>query len=68
MYKKVKELCKEKGISVGFLERELGFSNGSVCKWEVSMPRLDSAVKVANYFNVPVSDFLDVADKDEKGA
>lgn len=66
MYQKVKELCKEKGISVGFLERELGFSNGSISKWNVSIPRLDSAIKVANYFKVPVSYFLDVTDQAEK--
>ena len=64
MYQKVRELCEKRGISVRSLEKELGFSNGSVSKWETSVPGFDKAVKVANYFNVPVSELME----EKKGA
>ena len=60
MYQKIKELCEEKGISISYLEKKLGFSNGSIAKWAKSLPRVDSAIKVADYFDVPVSQLVDV--------
>lgn len=58
MYQKIKDLCKEKNISVYYLEKQLGLSTGSVCKWEKSMPKADTLSKVANYFGVPINYFL----------
>lgn len=59
MYKKIKSLCEEKNISVYFLEKQLGLSTGSVCKWEKSVPRADTLSKVANYFGVSINHFLE---------
>lgn len=58
MYQKIKVLCKEKGISVYMLEKQLGFSTGSICKWDKSMPRADALLKIANYFDKPVDYFI----------
>lgn len=58
MYKKVKEMCEARGISVTTLEKELGFSNGSISKWAVSTPRVDNAVKVAEYFGCTVDELI----------
>lgn len=33
IYDNVKKLCDQKGISIWRLERDLGFSNRSVSKW-----------------------------------
>lgn len=59
MYQKIKKLCKEKGISVYYLEKILELSTGSICKWESSIPRADTLQKVADYFGVSTSYFLD---------
>lgn len=59
IYSKIKELCKVKGISVYFLEKELGLSIGSISKWKKSIPAVDKLQKIANYFNVPINYFLE---------
>ena len=37
-YERIEELRKTRGISQGDLEKELGFSDGSISKWKSSMP------------------------------
>lgn len=56
-YTRLEELRKTKGISQGALEKELGFSNGSVSKWKNSMPTPDRLKKLADFFQVSV-DYL----------
>lgn len=56
-YEKIKELTKEKGISVRELEKRLGYSNGYFSKWKTVSPNSDGLAKVADYFGVSV-DFL----------
>lgn len=56
-YEKIKELTKERGISVRELEKRLGFSNGYFSKWKNVSPNSDGLQKVANYFDVSV-DYL----------
>lgn len=58
MYDKIRKLAKERGISIPKLEKELGFGNGTITKWNVSIPRLDMIKKVADYFNVKIEDLL----------
>ncbi len=57
VYERIESLRKEFGISQGKLEKELGFSNGSISKWKNSMPNPERLKKLADYFNVSV-DFL----------
>ena len=38
IYDNVKKLCDQKGISIWRLERDLGFSNRSVSKWNDNEP------------------------------
>lgn len=59
MYQKIKELCERKNISVYHLEKQLGLSTGSVCKWEKSVPRADTLSRVANYFGVSIDYLLE---------
>ena len=51
----IKMLCKQKGTSLKALERELGFSNGSLAKSETI--KADRLQKIADYFNVTI-DYL----------
>lgn len=59
MYEIIKNLCKKKGISIYALEKELNLSSGSVCKWEKSTPRIDTLQKIADYFGVSITYFLE---------
>ena len=57
LFKRVVELCKEKGISQRKLQEEMDMSIGSLSKWKTSMPNPTLLQKVADYFNV-TTDYL----------
>ena len=57
VYERIESLRKERNISQGNLEKELGFSNGSISKWKTSMPKPERLQKIADYFGVTV-DYL----------
>ena len=52
VYERIENLRKAEGISQGKLEKELGFSNGSISKWKTSMPTTDRLQKIADRYNV----------------
>lgn len=57
----ITQLCKDKGISIAKLEREIGISNGTIGRWDVSSPSVDNVRKVANYFEVTVDSLISTA-------
>ena len=59
IYDNVKKICKAKGISVGKMEQELGFSNGSISKWNESDQGVHKAQKVSKYLKVPIEKLLE---------
>ena len=59
IYDNVKKLCDQKGISIWRLERDLGFSNRSVSKWNDSEPGIRKVQKVADYLGVPIEKLLE---------
>ncbi len=59
----ISRLCKEKGISISRLEKELSFANGSIRRWNESSPSVDKLEKVADYFNVTTDYLLGRTDK-----
>lgn len=59
LYDKIKEVAKTKSLSIYRIERDLGFSNGSLRKWNNSNPSATSLKKVANYLNVTLDDLLE---------
>lgn len=54
LVKNIKSLCDTDGLSIPKLERELGFSKGSIYNWDSSSPAIEKIQKVANYFKVSV--------------
>lgn len=56
-YETIKMLCKERGIAVTALEKELGFGRGSIGKLRNSQTSAERLQKIADYFNVTV-DYL----------
>lgn len=62
MFERIKELCKEKGITVAQLEENLGWSR-SIYKWDTNTPSVTKVKAVADYFGVTVDYLL----SDEEG-
>ena len=56
-YEIIKELSKEKKISIRQLEMKFGYSNGYLAKWKNNTPNADELSKLADYFEVSV-DYL----------
>lgn len=54
---RIKGLCKENGISMNQLEKELGFAAGYISKLGKSAPNSTYIGKIADYFNVSI-DYL----------
>ena len=61
-FDRIENLRKSKGISQGKLERELGFSNGSISKWKNSTPTPGRLQKLADYFGVSMDYLLNGTD------
>ncbi len=54
---RIKELCRQKGISMNALESDLGFGKGYISKLGKSTPNVLKIQKIADYFDVTV-DYL----------
>lgn len=51
---RIKELCKERNVSLNKLETDCGFARGYLSKLDKSKPNSENLQKIADYFNVSV--------------
>lgn len=58
MVNRIRALCEARKITVAELERKLIISNGSISKWDKSVPKADNLYKVATYFGVTMEYLL----------
>lgn len=56
-YEIIKELAKEKGLSIRQLEMNFGYSNGYLGSWKRQTPNSIELARLADYFGVSV-DYL----------
>lgn len=56
-YSRIKQLASDRKMSIAELERTLKLSNGSISKWDKSMPNSKYLTIVADYFQVS-TDYL----------
>lgn len=56
---KIKEICKEKGVSVASVEKKAGLSSGAVGKWNESSPTVANLKAVADVLKVKVDKLLE---------
>lgn len=63
---RIEKLRKSRKISQGNLEKEPGFSNGSISKWKNSNPTTERLQKLADYFNVSVEYLISGEEKDNR--
>lgn len=54
---KIKDLCKQKGVSINTLETESGIGRNNIARWERYTPGVDKVKAVADYLGVTV-DYL----------
>lgn len=54
----IKKICEEKGLSIAQLEKAAGLSNGAICKWNISIPKVDKLKMVADYLEVTVDELI----------
>ena len=59
MVEKIRALCKEKGISIFALEKQLGFGNGVIRRWDTSAPSYERVSAVADALGVTVAELTD---------
>ncbi|MCT1186313.1 XRE family transcriptional regulator [Lactococcus lactis] len=57
LYEKIKELAKQKKVSIRQVEEKLGIANGTIRRWGKTNPSVKTVKSVADYFDVTV-DYL----------
>ena len=55
MVERIRELCEEQGKTLFPLEKECGFGNGTINKWDKNSPSVPRAWAVAKALNTTVS-------------
>ena len=58
IYDNIRTICEKKNISIKQVERELGFSNSSICKWNECEPSVWKVQKAADYLGVSMEYLL----------
>ena len=58
LYETIKERCKEKGISIAKLEREVKLSVGNISHWRVSDPKVANVKVVADYLQCSIDELV----------
>lgn len=58
MLHKIKELCREQGITVAELERLAGLNQRTMAKWDETMPAADKLARVAKVLHTTVEALL----------
>lgn len=64
---RIKALAKAKNMGLPALEKELGFGNGTILKWDKSVPASDKLKLVADYFGVSMEYLLTGEQKEKTG-
>ena len=59
LYNNIKNICKNKGISISAVEKMANLSNGTICKWNKSSPTVDNLQAVAKVLKVSISKLLE---------
>ena len=63
LVERIRRLCADHSISVRQLEFAAGLSEGTIGRWNVSIPSVDKVKKVADYFGVTVDYLIDQNDE-----
>lgn len=56
---RVKELCRERNISVAKIERMAGIPEKSISKWDTNIPSFDKVERVVNALGISFDEFTE---------
>ena len=59
LYDKIKNIAEQKNISIYRIEKDVDLSNGSIRKWNSSIPLSQTLKKVADYLNVSIDKLME---------
>lgn len=59
LYNKIKELARDRKVSIYRIERDTDMSNGTISKWNESHPEARNLKKVSDYLEVSMEELLD---------
>lgn len=59
IYSNIRQLCFDNHITIHKLEQTLGFGNGTIKRWEKSVPQADRLALVATFFNLPIEALIE---------
>lgn len=65
VYTAIKKVAKSRNKSIYRIEKDLEFSNGTISKWNKSMPGANSLQAVADYLGVTPQYLLRLAKEDK---
>lgn len=57
MVNRICELIKKRGMSISAVEKQLGFGNGAIKRFEKNSPSIDKIISLSNFLNVSI-DYL----------
>ncbi|HIY02612.1 MAG TPA: helix-turn-helix domain-containing protein [Candidatus Blautia faecipullorum] len=60
LWKSVKRLCDQQDVTITQLEKDLGFSPGSMTKWRQSAPSIEKVIAVSKYFRVTIDELCGI--------
>lgn len=62
MYEKFEKLLKEHGVTAYQVANSTGIAQSTLTNWKQGKytPKIDKLCKIANYFGVSVTEFIDV--------
>jgi transcriptional regulator with XRE-family HTH domain len=59
IYEKIKEIAKEKKITIDAIEKEANLGRGSLSKWNTVSPSVSNLLKVAAILNVHIGELVE---------
>lgn len=58
IYDRIKEICKDKGVSPSSVEKKAGLGNGAITKWNAFSPSVKNLKAVADILNVSIDELI----------
>lgn len=64
IYDRIKEICKERGVSPSSVEKKAGLGNGAITKWNSFSPSVKNLKAVADILDVSVNELLNCSNEE----
>ena len=62
MYEKFERLLQERGVTAYEVAKQTGIQTATLSAWKKGeyTPKIDKLCKIANYFEIPVTELIDI--------